>query len=91
MSAKYIEQLYNCYKRNLYKIRNIEKTIFEEAYDYQKWEKSLRKKSVVLRSIYEQNESLLNHKLGLVIGNKGLNDESVTKLLRSHHSVLYYQ
>ena len=60
MVAKKVEKFYNSYKRNLYEIRHIEKTIFAEAYDYGKWETSLREKSKVLRTIYEQNEKLLN-------------------------------
>ena len=60
MVTKGIEKFYNSYKHNLYEIRHIEKTIFAESYDYRKWEASLREKSQVLRSIYEQNENLLN-------------------------------
>ena len=58
MVTKRIEKFYNNYKRNLYEIRHIEKTIFAESYDYKKWEASLREKSQVLRTIYEQNERL---------------------------------
>ena len=45
MVAKKVEKFYNSYKRNLYEIRHIEKTIFADAYDYGKWETALREKS----------------------------------------------
>lgn len=83
MVATEVEKFYNSYKRNLYEIRHIEKTIFAEAYDYQKWEASLREKSQVLRAIYEQNEKLLNNAVrGLYKNNEKINDELVTGLLQ---------
>ena len=78
-----IEKFYNCYKRNLYEIRHIEKTIFAESYDYRKWEASLREKSQVLRQIYEQNEKLLNEAVRFLYkGDEQINDELVTGLLQ---------
>ena len=78
-----IERFYNEYKRNLYEIRHIERTIFAESYDYKKWEDSLREKSQVLRSIYEQNEKLLNEELRPIYENKEeINDELVTAFLQ---------
>ena len=83
MVTKSIEKFYNSYKRNLYEIRHIEKTIFAESYDYKKWEASLREKSQVLRSIYEQNEKLLNEELRSVLKNsEEITDELVTALLQ---------
>lgn len=78
-----IEKIYNSYKKNIYEIRHIEKTIFAESYDYQKWEVSLREKSHILRAIYEQNEKLLNDELrSLYSGNEEIDDELVTALLQ---------
>lgn len=83
MVTKRIEKFYNNYKRNLYEIRHIEKTIFAESYDYKKWEASLREKSQVLRTIYEQNERLLDEGLRCLINNEEeINDELVTALLQ---------
>ena len=83
MVAKKVEKFYNSYKRNLYEIRHIEKTIFAEAYDYGKWETSLCEKSKVLRTIYEQNEKLLNDVIRSLYQNKEeINDELVTSLLQ---------
>lgn len=82
MEAKGIERFYNSYKRNLYEIRHIEKTIFEESYDYQKWEISLREKSKVLREIYEQNESILNTELRAVLNDGELDEQLITDLLQ---------
>ena len=83
MVAKKVEKFYNSYKRNLYEIRHIEKTIFAEAYDYGKWETSLREKSKVLRTIYEQNEKLLNDVIRSLYQNQEeINDELVTSLLQ---------
>ena len=83
MVTKRIEKFYNNYKRNLYEIRHIEKTIFAESYDYRKWEASLREKSQVLRSIYEQNEKLLNKELRSVLNNtEEISNELVTALLQ---------
>lgn len=83
MTGKDIEQFYNRYKRNLYEIRHIEKTIFAESYDYHKWETSLHEKSQVLRAIYEQNEKLLNGELRTLYENREeINDELVTALLQ---------
>ncbi len=83
MAGRNIEQLYNRYKHNLYEIRHIEKTIFAESYDYQKWEASLREKSQVLRAIYEQNEKLLKENLRVLYENgEEIDDELVTDLLQ---------
>lgn len=83
MGGKDIEKFYNCYKRNLYEIRHVEKTIFAESYDYQKWEASLREKSQILRAIYEQNEKLLNEVLRTLYENtEEISDELVTALLQ---------
>lgn len=83
MAKRNIEQFYNRYKHNLYEIRHIEKTIFAESYDYQKWEASLREKSQVLRAIYEQNEKLLKEDLrAFYEKNEEIDDELVTDLLQ---------
>lgn len=83
MVGKDIEQFYNCYKRNLYEIRHIEKTIFEESYNYEKWESGLYEKSQTLREIYEKNEKLFNSKIRLLFDHvEELNDELVTNLLQ---------
>ncbi len=83
MVATDIEKIYNSYKSNLYEIRHIEKTIFAESYDYQKWETALREKSHVLRAIYEQNEKLLNEELRSVYSSgEEVDDELVTALLQ---------
>lgn len=44
MNGKDIEQFYNKYKYNLYESKYIEKSIFAESYNYQKWETGLREK-----------------------------------------------
>ena len=78
-----VEKIYNSYKRNIYEIRHIEKTIFAESYDYEKWEVSLQEKSHVLRAIYEQNEKLLNEELrSLYSSSEEVSDELVTALLQ---------
>lgn len=83
MVATDVEKIYNKYKSNLYEIRHIEKTIFAESYDYQKWEALLREKSYVLREIYEQNEKLLNEELRELRKNEEkINGELVTNLLQ---------
>lgn len=83
MVGKGIEQFYNCYKRNLYEIRHIEKSIFEESYNYHKWEAGLQEKSQILRDIYEQNEKLLNDEIRLLYENaKEINEDLVTDLLQ---------
>ncbi len=83
MVATDVEKIYNKYKKNLYEIRHIEKTIFAESYDYQKWEASLREKSHVLRAIYEQNEKLLNEEMRILYKDSNvINDELVTALLQ---------
>ncbi|MBQ8038482.1 MAG: hypothetical protein IJ274_01165, partial [Lachnospiraceae bacterium] len=83
MAGRSIEQFYNLYKHNMYEIRHIEKTIFAESYDYQKWEASLREKSQVLRAIYEQNEKFLKEDLRAIYENlEEADDELVTDLLQ---------
>ena len=83
MKGKEIEQFYNCYKRNLYQIKYIEKSIFADSYNYQKWEANLQGKSHILRNLYETNETMLNSVLRRVGENEELlDDEAVTAWLQ---------
>ena len=83
MNGKDIEQFYNKYKYNLYESKYIEKSIFAESYNYQKWETGLREKSEILRGIFEDNEKLLNDTIRTLLKNpEQLNDDLVTALLQ---------
>ncbi len=88
MKGKAIEQFYNCYKHNLYQIKYIEKSIFSDSYNYQKWEANLQEKSQILRELYEANEKMLNSALRTVGEVEDmLDDEAVTAWLQH---VMYF-